>query len=84
MVPAAFDEENCMFDTPVGLTSEQCEPMSAWRGILENGIPAIVTCWKVTADELEEIRRTGRVWLMVMGRDLQPTILNAVSPWRQT
>ncbi len=33
----------------------------------------IVTCWRLSADELVEVAQTGLVWLMVDGQDMPLT-----------
>jgi len=47
---------------------------------LEGGQTVVVSCWKVTAEELAEIQRTGRVWLMVWGVTMPPVALCGVKP----
>lgn len=74
MFPTAFAEENCVLDKPPQMTPDECEPLSVWRGLLTNGTPAVVSCWKPTKDELEEINKTGRIWLVVFGETMMPVI----------
>ncbi len=81
MIPAAFDQENGVLNPPIGMSSAECETLSVWRGVLENRMPVVITCWKVTKEELEEIQRTGRVWLTVMGTTMPPVIIEGASPW---
>ena len=81
MIPSAFDEENCILDPPRGMSNEDCLSMSVWVGPLADGSPAVISCWKVTAEELEEIKRTGRVWLMVLGSGSPPMYITASKPF---
>ena len=45
-----------------------------------SGIPVVVSCWKMTAEELAEINRTGRVWLVVWGVTQPPVSLCGEKP----
>ena len=83
MVSAGFNEENGVLNTPAGMTAEECEPLSVWQGRFDNGFPVVISCWKMTAEELEEIKRTGRVWLIVMGHTMPPVQLVGTSPWKE-
>jgi hypothetical protein len=78
MIPASFDESNHVLGTPPSMTDEQCDPLS----VFVDG-NYVVSCWKLTADELEEFKRTGRIWLMVVGPTMPPVILTAIKPLRK-
>ncbi len=56
-------------------------PLSVYRGQQANGVPVVISCWKLTQEELAEFQRTGRVWLTVMGTTMPPVALSALSPW---
>jgi hypothetical protein len=81
MEPSSFYESNGVLDRPSGSTEEQCGPLSVWRGPHPNGLPLVISCWKLTKEELEEINRTGRVWLWVCGTTMPPVILTATTPF---
>ena len=82
MIATAFDEENMVLNAPDGMTADECHPLSVWRGLIENGTPCVISCWKPTVQELEEINRTGRVWLMVMGQTMPPICPVGNNPFR--
>lgn len=69
---AAFDEGNTILDPPTGVSLEDCDVLNVCKGVLPNGIPVVISCWKITTEELEEITRTGRIWLMVWGDTMPP------------
>jgi hypothetical protein len=81
MESTAFDEENCVLGPPKGVGHDRCESISVWKGPLENGTPVVISCWKLTKEELEEVNRTGRVWLMVWGESMPPVALKGVNPF---
>lgn len=80
-IAASFDEANVVLDKPQGMSYEECEALSVWRGPTQGGNPVVVSCWKLTQEELEEINRTGRVWLMLYGETMQPAIVCGVKPF---
>lgn len=83
MVPTSFAEENIVLDKPPELTYDQCEAINAFRGHSTVGLPITITCWKPTRDELEEIQRTGRVWLLTYGFVVPPSIVLGLYPFER-
>lgn len=81
MISTSFPEENLVLDPPIGTTNQDIECIPVYAGRLEDGAPVIISCWKVTAEELREIQRTGRVWLMVLGVAMQPVIISGKNPF---
>lgn len=81
MFPTNFDESNSFLDPPEGVDLEDCTALSVWQGPDTVGRPMIVSCWKPTAEELAEINRTGRVWLMVWGGMTPPAALSGLNPF---
>jgi hypothetical protein len=81
MIAAAFAEENAVLDGPEGTTPEQIEPLPVCRCVNADGIPVTVSCWKITQSELEEMQRTGRVWLIVLGHAMMPVMLSGHNPF---
>jgi len=79
MIPTAFNEENGVLDGPPGMS--ECEPLSVWRGE-QNNQPLVISCWKLTNEELEEINKTGRVWLYVCGQTMPPVSLQIKHPFK--
>ena len=81
MIPTGFEGENAVLDRPDSMTVDQCEPLSVMRAKTEDGLPVVISCWKATAEELAEINRTGRVWLVVFGPSMQPARLCGAKPF---
>lgn len=82
MEACSFDESNHVLGRPPGTTAEQCDPLSVWVGKCEDGLPRVISCFKLTKEELQEINRTGRVWLFVMGQTMPPVALQTAHPWK--
>lgn len=80
MMPAAFSEENGVLDAPLG-EEDRCDSLSVWRGMTDGAQPIVVSCWKPTVEEMEEIKRTGRVWIMIWGTTMPPICPLGTSPF---
>lgn len=80
-VPASFDESTEALSRPTGMTDDECEPLSVWRG-KANGLPTVISCWKLTQSELDEINRTGRVWMGICGQTMPPAWIAGENPFR--
>lgn len=85
MIPTAFDQENCVLSAPPGM-EESVVPLSCWRGPIkgEEALPCVISCWKPTKEEMAEIQRTGRIWLVILGSTMPPVNPQAFSPFEQT
>lgn len=81
MNTSAFDEENGVLDGPPGMSPDECECLSVYRGKDNDGFDVVISCWKPTPEEWEEMRRTGRVWLVVCGRTMPPVAVLGKSPF---
>jgi hypothetical protein len=81
MVISSFDEANAVLDKPADMTRDECEPASVLRTETMSGQSVVVSCWKVTKEELEEIQRTGRVWLMSWGVTMPPSAVLGTRPF---
>jgi hypothetical protein len=88
MLPIHFDEANTIFRKPEGWTDEQCSDLSTWRGDMRidehgNTSPTIVSCWQLSKEDLEEINRTGKIWLSITGTGMPPVSLFTENPFIQ-
>ncbi len=82
MVPCSFTEANVVLDRPPDMTADQCDPLSVLRTSTEQGMPVVVSCWKLTQEELAEIvRNGGRIWLTVYGQTMPPVSLSGQRPF---
>lgn len=80
MIPASFPESNDFLGKPSDMTDEQCAPLSILRSKTEDNVPYIISCWKLTEEELNEIIKTKRVWLLVAGHSMPPVSVEGVKP----
>lgn len=81
MILSGFAESNKILNPPDEMTPDQCEPAQVWTGPIRGGDIVTITCWKITRDELREIQRTGRVWLLCWGQSMPPAAVQGFSPF---
>lgn len=79
--PTSFDESNEFLDAPPGM-HDCVGPLSVLRMKYPDGMPVVVSCFKVTAEELAEINKTGRIWLGVLGVTMPPAFLAGIKPFQ--
>lgn len=83
MHPSSFDEANEILGPPVGMTEDECGSLSVFRGLDVDGTPLVISCWRPTPEEVEELRRTGRLWLLVCGTRMPPVSLATKNPFEK-
>jgi hypothetical protein len=84
MVPCSFDETNIVLSKPDDMESDICSVLSALHTQTNKGMPVLISCWKITAAELVEINKTGRVWLTVCGNQMPPIMVDGLKPFIST
>jgi hypothetical protein len=88
MLPHSFEGQNFVFTKPEGMTDEQCMDLPVWKGDVPvddagNCFPAIISCWRLSREDLEEIQRTGCVWLSITGHGMPPVSVFTENPFAQ-
>lgn len=78
--PASFEESNAVLSRPGDMDDEECSPLSIARAE-QDGMPVVISCWKLTQEELDEINRTGRVWLGILGQTMPPAWIAGNRPF---
>ncbi len=79
--PASFDESNDCLGPPQGMSEDQVSSLSIARVVDEEGVPTVISCWKLTREELNEIKATGRVWLGICGLSMPPAWISGTKPF---
>lgn len=69
MKPVHFEQMNRILARPPNMTEEQCASLP----IFTDGT-VCVSCWEPTIEELAELARTGRVYLLVHSGYTQPPV----------
>ena len=78
MNPCSFVGANSVLDTPAGVDPDAVEPLVVYRDGHH-----VLSCWKVTAAELAEIQKTGRIWLWAQGTTQPPVAITGHDPFSQ-
>ena len=86
MLPSTFEQSNFVYTKPKGWEDEQCMDLPVWKGeapIDEAGTtqPCIISCWKLSKEDLEEINKTGQIWLSITGHGMPPVSLFTENPF---
>ena len=84
MIATSFDESNSVMDTPEGVSPDEIIPLSVCFAFEKNwGTPVIISCWKLTDDELKEIVKNKRIWITIMGQGMQPIYPSGITPFKE-
>lgn len=82
--PVKFLEANKRYGPPDGMTEKQVCTVDVYEG---KGVFAeaeehatVITCWQLTDGELEEVARTGQVWMSQMTGGLVPHYIGGRKP----
>lgn len=86
MIAVDFPERNFVFKKPVDMTDEQCSDLCVWKGAAtiedtKEEVPVIMSCWKLSKEDLEEIQKTGTIWLSITGHGMPPVSLFTENPF---
>lgn len=63
------------------LTAPGCHPLPAVRVEYSDGVVDVVTAWELSAEEVADVVKTGRLWLSVRGGVQPPVILSTRCPY---
>lgn len=72
MKPIQFKEQNVTYK------AEGCNDLPAHKAKDQ-----IISCWKLTKEELEQVNKTGVIWFSVMGQSQPPIWLGTDNPFIQ-
>jgi len=81
MLPTSFEQQNFEFHKPADMTDEQCSSLPVFMGNDTEGTPVIISCWKFSKEDLEEIAQTGHIWLSITGQGMPPVSLFTEHPF---
>ena len=74
--PIPFPESNKTYKAPEGHPEVLDLPTYQGGGL-------ILSKWKLTKPEIEEVMRTGVVWIWVMGQGMPPVSISVGDPFKQ-
>lgn len=66
-------------DTNTTFALEGCGDLPATKCHDDKGTPYVESCWELSLEELNEIAKTGRIYLLTMGDCVLPVSLSTQS-----
>lgn len=82
--PVSFPEANAvLFGTPEDRASGKVIDLPIHRYEDAEGKPHVISKWKLSADELAEVMRTGHVWLHAWGTTHPPIAVSGANPFKE-
>jgi hypothetical protein len=82
MLPTDFEQRNFVYQKPANMTDEECMDLPVFRGVTPDGWPCIISKWKLSKEDLEEIQKTGAIYLSITGYGMPPVLLFTEDPWK--
>jgi hypothetical protein len=79
MLPTSFENANFVFTAPKGMTD--CLDLPVFRGHDDEGTPCVISCWKFSKEDLEEIQKTGCIYLSIIGYVVPPVSMFTENPF---
>jgi len=79
MLPVDFEQANATLGPPDDMSN--CTGLRVHKGYDIDGLPAIVSKWRLSKEDLEEINTTGELWLIIYGHGQPPVCLTTESPF---
>lgn len=70
--PVGFEGSNKTYYAPKGM--ENCGDLQCFVTPTET-----ISCWRLTDDELEQVNKTGVVWLSISGHPTPPSLVSGTA-----
>lgn len=82
MIAVEFEQQNCILGKPENMTDEQCLPLPVFKGKDTSGFNIIISCWKLSKEDIEEINKNGTIYLSIVGNNMPPVALITENPFK--
>lgn len=67
-----FEGANHVMEAPEGVPQDECVDLPVFADGQQ-----VISCWRLSEDEIEHIRETGVIWLSVQGGGMPPVAIAA-------
>jgi hypothetical protein len=74
-----FVEANQLMKKPQSMP--ECMDLKVWKGNQQDGTPVIISKWKPSKEDLEELNKGGDVYLYIIGNGMPPVSLQCNNPF---
>lgn len=94
MKPTQFKEQNLIFKAADGMNDSvdlpvhkgrqpmpEPETLPVHKGFTQERYPVIISAWKLSKSELEQVKQTGIIYVSVFTHKLPPLFLSVESPF---
>ena len=78
MIPASFPETNLTLSPPKGISEDEVSSLRVYQNEKE-----IISRWRPTQDEIDDLQAGGSVWLRVWCNGMPPVHLGTESPFEE-
>lgn len=78
--PVRFPDQSHVFRPPQSMEEGECGELPAIACVLGDNV-TYMSCWKLTPEELEEVQRTGVVWIGAVSMQ-PPLIVAGIKPFK--
>lgn len=79
-----FKQANVELGKPQGMTDEECMPISAYKGVDENGTPYLNTVWMPNKEDIDAILAGRPIILSIYGNSMPPVAMFTVNEKGET
>lgn len=80
-----FPQQTTVYGKPEGWKDEDCYGLPVNQAYYQNsngyGVPCLISCWQLSPEELEEVKRTGKIFLSITGAGMPPVSLYTADPF---
>lgn len=83
MIPTSFKETNQLLGAGNNPGTGDLPIARSLMDIEGKPVPCIVSCWKLSPEELQRIQETGKVWVTIMGVSMPPIQPMAFHPFEE-
>ena len=77
MIAVDFLEKNITFTRPADMTDEECGSLPAYSDGTQ-----VISCWKLTPEDLNRVNETGHIWLGVCMPIPPPVWMSTETPFK--
>jgi hypothetical protein len=82
MLPTQFPEQNFEYLKPADMTDEQCYSLPVFKGYDSEDVPIVISKLKFSKEDLEDINRTGEMYLQIVGHSHPAVSLYTENPFK--
>lgn len=79
--PISFPQENYTLLASRGM--ENCQNLPIHKALDADNNPIIISCWELSAKELEAVKKSGKIYIVAFGHIHPPLSILGTSPFKE-